>query len=180
MPPELRLRARRLCFSQRISKREHSRSFLGTALIAAYVRGEYPILHELLKTGPPLGWWRRGESNCAVLLKTRKLLKIRGAQHARNAGKAVRMYTACTRSSEGRVASFLCGILGLVAFKSPSCSYLRRDERVRKNSTGAAIRCPVRLATACVKCFVLCVSNQSGLLDMAERSTGTSAACLIR
>ena len=37
-----------------------------------------------------------GESNYRSLLKTRKLLKIRGAQHARNAGKAVRMYTACT------------------------------------------------------------------------------------
>jgi len=34
--------------------------------------------------------------------------------------------------------------------------------------------------TACVKCFVLWVNNQSGLLAMAERRTGTSAACLIR
>jgi plasmid stability protein len=45
-------------------------------------------------------------------LKTRKLLKIRGAQHARNAEKAVRMYTACTRSSEERVASFLAECWG--------------------------------------------------------------------
>src|SRR6266536_968901 len=58
--------------------------------------------------------------------------------------------------------------------------YRRRDERVRKNSAGVAIRSPVRFATACVKCLVLCVSNQSGLLAIAERRTGTSAACLIR
>jgi plasmid stability protein len=45
-----------------------------------------------------------GESNYRSLLKTRKLLKIRDAQHARNAEKAVRMYTACTRSLEERVA----------------------------------------------------------------------------
>jgi hypothetical protein len=125
-------------------------------------------------------WWRRGESNYGSLLKTPKLLKIRGAQHARNAEKAVRMYAACTRSSDERVASFLWGMLTVVAFKSPFRSYLSRDERVRKNSAGVAIRSPVRFATACVKCLVLCVSNQSGLLNMAERSTGTSAACLIR
>jgi Major Facilitator Superfamily len=41
-------------------------------------------------------WWRRGESNCAGVLKTRKLLKIRGAKTARNAEMADRMYTACT------------------------------------------------------------------------------------
>jgi len=81
----------------------------------------------------------------------------------------------------GRTRCFVsCGMLGVVAFKSPFRSYLSRDERVRKNSAGVAIRSPVRFATACVKCLVLCVSNQSGLLDMAERSTGTSAACLIR
>ena|GEM_PF-6025930 len=47
-------------------------------------------------------------------------------------------------------------------------------ERVRKNSPGVAIRRPVRCATALVKCFVLCVSNQSGLLSTADSSTGTS------
>ena len=95
-------------------------------------------------------------------------------------GKSGSDVPACTRSSEERVASFLAECLGVVAFKSPFRSYLSRDERVRKNSAGVAIRSPVRFATACVKCLVLCVSNQSGLLDMAERSTGTSAACLIR
>jgi integrase len=79
-----------------------------------------------------------------------------------------------------RVVAGKGGMLGVVAFKSPFRSYLSRDERVRKNSAGVAIRSPVRFATACVKCLVLCVSNQSGLLDMAERSAGTSAACLIR
>ena len=47
-----------------------------------------------------LNQWRRGESNHQARLKTRKLLKIRDAQAARNAGRAVRMYTACTRSSQ--------------------------------------------------------------------------------
>ena len=49
-------------------------------------------------------------------------------------------------------------------------------ERARKNSTGVAIRRPVRRATAGVKCLVLCVMNQSGRLAIAESSTGTSAA----
>ena len=58
--------------------------------------------------------------------------------------------------------------------------YRSKDDSVRKNSTGVAMRTPIRLATARVKCFVLCVSSQSGLLSMAERSTGTSAAWRIR
>jgi hypothetical protein len=37
----------------------------------------------------------------------------------------------------------------------------------------------VRWAAALVKCLVLCVSSQSGLLAIAERSTGT-ASCRIR
>jgi hypothetical protein len=37
------------------------------------------------------------------------------------------------------------------------------------------MRSPVRFATAWVKCLVLCADNQSGLLAIAERSTGTSA-----
>jgi len=54
------------------------------------------------------------------------------------------------------------------------------EDRVRKNSAGVAMRTPVRFATAWVKCLLLCVSNQSGLLTIAERSMGTSAACRIR
>lgn len=42
------------------------------------------------------------------------------------------------------------------------------------------MRRPVRFATAWVKCLMLCVSNQSGLLAIAERRMGTSAACRIR
>src|SRR6266566_1142475 len=38
--------------------------------------------------------------------------------------------------------------------------YRSKDERVRKNSPGVAIRSPARSATTCVKCLVLCVSNQ--------------------
>ena len=49
-----------------------------------------------------------------------------------------------------------------------------------KNSAGVAMRTPVRLATARVKCLVLCVSSQSGLLVIAERSSGTSGACRIK
>jgi hypothetical protein len=76
--------------------------------------------------------------------------------------------------------SLLCRIPNAAA---PKCSlllrdppYRRRDERVRKNSAGVAIRIPVRFATASVKCLVLWVNGQSGLLAIAERSTGTSAA----
>ena len=39
------------------------------------------------------------------------------------------------------------------------------------------MRSPVRVATAELKCAVLCVSSQSGWLCMAESKTGTSAAC---
>ena len=115
----------------------------------------------------------------------RQLLTIRDAGTARNAEKAVRMYMACTRNSqkENRRIYFSAEFQMqqrahvLAAEGSP---YRRRDERVRKNSAGVAIRSPVRFATACVKCLVVCVSNQSGLLAIAERRTGTSAACLIR
>ena len=48
---------------------------------------------------------------------------------------------------------------------------------MRKKSAGAAMRNPVRIATARLKRLVLCVSNQSGALAIADRSTGTSAAC---
>ena len=41
-----------------------------------------------------------GESNCTDVLKTQKLLKTRGAGAAKDAEKAVRMYMACTRSSQ--------------------------------------------------------------------------------
>ena len=59
-------------------------------------------------------------------------------------------------------------------------TYRSREDSVRKNTAGVAMRTPVRFATAWVKCLVLCVSNQSGLLATEERSTGTSAACRIR
>jgi hypothetical protein len=39
----------------------------------------------------------------------------------------------------------------------------------RKNSTGVAIRNPLRRATAGVKCLTLCVSTQSGRAAIAER-----------
>ena len=58
--------------------------------------------------------------------------------------------------------------------------YRSRDDSVRKNAAGVAMRSRVRFATAWVKCLVLCVSNQSGLLAIAERTTGTSAACRMR
>ena len=41
------------------------------------------------------------------------------------------------------------------------------------------MRNDVRWATALVKCLVLCVSSQSGLLAIAESGTGT-ASCRIR
>jgi hypothetical protein len=50
---------------------------------------------------------KAGESNCVGLLKTRKLLKIRGAQLAKNAQKAVRLYTTCTRNSGIRKSRFI-------------------------------------------------------------------------
>ena len=37
------------------------------------------------------------------------------------------------------------------------------------------MRRPARFATAWVKCFLLCVNSQSGLLAIAERSMGTSS-----
>ena len=54
------------------------------------------------------------------------------------------------------------------------------EDRILKNSAGVAIRRAQRLATVGVKCRVLCVSSQSGLLAMAERMMGTSAACRIK
>lgn len=39
------------------------------------------------------------------------------------------------------------------------------------------MRNEARRATAFVKCFLLCVSNQSGLLAIADSKTGTSASC---
>jgi hypothetical protein len=42
------------------------------------------------------------------------------------------------------------------------------------------MRSDVLRATVCVKCLVLWVSSQSGLLATAESSTGTSAACRIK
>ncbi|MGC2707043.1 MAG: hypothetical protein WA361_21185 [Candidatus Acidiferrales bacterium] len=48
---------------------------------------------------------------------------------------------------------------------------------MRKKSAGVAIRNPVLVATSGVKCLVLCVNNQSGVLAIAESNTGTSAAC---
>ncbi len=47
---------------------------------------------------------------------------------------------------------------------------------MRKNSAGVAMRSSARWATAFVKCLVLWVSSQSGLLAIADKSTGTSAA----
>lgn len=63
-----------------------------------------------------------------------------------------------------------------------SRNYCHRNsiDSARKNSAGVAMRNPVRRATALVKCLVLFVSNQSGLLAMADNSTGTSAACRIK
>ena len=54
--------------------------------------------------------------------------------------------------------------------------YRSNDDSVLKNSTGVAMRKPVRCATACVKCFVLWVNNQSGLAAIADSNTGTSEA----
>ena len=59
-------------------------------------------------------------------------------------------------------------------------AYRNRAERARKNSAGVPMRSEVRCATAFVKSFVLWVSNQSALLAMADKSTGTSALCRIK
>src|ERR1700730_2774718 len=59
-------------------------------------------------------------------------------------------------------------------------AYRNSDETSRKNSAGVQMRSELRCATAFVKCFVLWVSNQSALLAMADKSTGTSALCRIK
>ena len=51
-------------------------------------------------------------------------------------------------------------------------NHRERAERARKNFAGVAMRSAVRCATIFVKCLVLWVSSQSGLLAMA---TGTPA-----
>jgi len=61
-------------------------------------------------------------------------------------------------------------------FLKMSQLYRKSTENARKNSAGVAMRSDVRRATAFVKSLVLWVSSQSGLLVIADRSTGTSAA----
>ena len=46
---------------------------------------------------------------------------------------------------------------------------------IRKKSAGDPICSLARFATCGVKCFLLCVSNQSGRTRIADNSTGTSA-----
>jgi hypothetical protein len=69
--------------------------------------------------------------------------------------------------------------LGGHSLRNETQRYRSRDDRVRKNAAGVATPSPVLLRTASVKCSVLRVSSQSGLLAMAERSTGTSAAAQV-
>src|SRR6202167_2568020 len=53
----------------------------------------------------------------------------------------------------------------------------QRGERAEEIGGGGEA---ARLATAGVKCLMLWVSSQSGLLAMADRSTGTSASWRIK
>jgi hypothetical protein len=55
-------------------------------------------------------------------------------------------------------------------------AYPNNSASARKNSAGVAMRSDVRWATVLVKCLVLWVSSQSGLLAIADNRTGTSAS----
>ena len=99
--------SRRLAVDRRFAGKR-----LGHALISAAFNAG------VLKTRI-LYLWRRVESNYRTSLKTRKLLKIRDAQPARNAETVVRMYMECTREPKRRECpgSILCAVSYAKAFK---------------------------------------------------------------
>ena len=69
---------------------------------------------------------------------------------------------------------------GLATMTAKVDYYLMLRDIDWKKSAGVPMRDFVRRATAGVKCFMLCVSSQSGRLATADSKTGRSAPCRMR